>query len=67
MAPVGPETWMPEPPKIPATRPATMAVVKPAAAPSPVVMPNARASGSATTPTVNPATTSPRHDRATPV
>ena len=66
MAPVGPETCRFDPPKIPATSPATMAVVSPTAAPSPVVMPNASARGRATTPTVNPATTSPRHDERRP-
>ncbi len=66
MAPVGPDTWTFEPPKMPATRPATMAVVSPAAAPNPVVIPNAKDSGNATTPTVTPATRSPRQDRARP-
>lgn len=58
IAPVGPDTWTLEPPKTAATSPATIAVVSPAAAPSPVVMPKARARGSATTPTVRPATRS---------
>ena len=43
-----------------------MAVVIPAAAPSPVVIPKAKASGSTTTPTVSPATTSVRHDVDSP-
>ena len=66
IAPVGPETCRLDPPNTPATNPATMAVVSPTAAPRPVVMPKARASGSATTPTVRPATTSPRHDERRP-
>ena len=60
MAPVGPETCTLDPPKTAATIPATMAVTKPASAPRPVVMPKARASGRATTPTVAPAITSAR-------
>jgi hypothetical protein len=39
-----------------------MAVVSPAAAPIPEVIPNANANGSATTPTVSPATRSDRQD-----
>ena len=62
MAPVGPDTCTFEPPKTAATTPATIAVMSPAVAPSPVVMPNASARGSATTPTVTPARMSPFHD-----
>ena len=61
IAPVGPDTCTFEPPKTAATTPATIAVIKPAVAPRPLVIPKASASGSATTPTVTPATTSPRH------
>ncbi len=35
MAPVGPETWRFDPPKTAATRPATIAVISPADAPTP--------------------------------
>src|SRR3954452_18941173 len=49
IAPVGPDTWTCEPPNTAATRPAMIAVTSPARAPSPVVIPNASASGSATT------------------
>lgn len=66
IAPVGPDTWTFEPPNTATTRPATIAVISPAAAPRPVVMPNASASGSATTPTVRPAITSPFHDDRSP-
>ncbi len=66
IAPVGPETWKFEPPNTPAIRPATIAVVSPAAAPRPVVMPNARASGSATTATVTPAIASSRQPARNP-
>ncbi len=66
MAPVGPETCTSEPPRKPATNPATIAVVSPAAAPSPVVMPKASARGRATTATVRPATTSSFQDRERP-
>ncbi|MEZ5261853.1 MAG: hypothetical protein R2755_08755 [Acidimicrobiales bacterium] len=65
MAPVGPETCSDDPPNTAATRPATMAVVNPEAAPSPEVTPKARARGSATTPTVSPASRSARHDART--
>ena len=41
MAPVGPDTWTFEPPKTAATMPATTAVTRPAAAPTPELMPNA--------------------------
>src|SRR5947199_216151 len=60
MAPVGPETWTFEPPRTAATNPATTAVMRPDRAPMPDVIPNPRASGSATTATVSPATTSPQ-------
>jgi SulP family sulfate permease len=40
-----------------------IAVMRPARAPRPVVMPKARASGRATTPTVTPARRSARHER----
>ena len=66
IAPVGPDTCTLDPPNNAATKPATIAVIKPAVAPNPLVMPNANASGSATTPTVIPATTSPRQERRTP-
>ena len=58
MAPVGPDTWNREPPKTAATAPATTAVVSPAAAPSPVEMPNPKASGRATSATIRPASRS---------
>ncbi len=60
IAPVGPDTWTCDPPKTAATSPATTAVMSPAAAPTPDEMPNASASGNATTPTVTPARTSAR-------
>ena len=60
MAPVGPDTCSDDPPKMAATSPAMMAVTRPAAAPTPDVTPKASASCSATTPTVMPASTSPR-------
>ncbi|CAB4708954.1 unannotated protein [freshwater metagenome] len=63
IAPVGPLTWNREPPKIAAKNPATIAVMRPAPALMPVVIPKARASGSATTPTAIPANKSSRHDR----
>jgi hypothetical protein len=47
--------------------PATMAVTSPAWAPSPAVIPNAKASGSATTATVAPAMRSPRQLVRNPV
>ena len=47
-------------------KPATIAVIKPASAPRPVVIPNANASGTATTPTVRPAITSDFHDDRRP-
>ncbi len=66
IAPVGPETCTFEPPNTAATRPAMMAVIKPAVAPRPAVIPKASASGTATTPTVRPASTSPFHDDRRP-
>ncbi len=66
IAPVGPDTWTLEPPNTAATNPATIAVTTPAPAPRPVVIPNARASGRATTPTVRPAIASAFHERAIP-
>ncbi len=66
IAPVGPDTCTFEPPNTAATRPATTAVISPAAAPTPELMPNANASGSATTPTVTPAKRSVRHDFRNP-
>jgi hypothetical protein len=63
IAPVGPETCTSDPPKTAATRPATIAVMSPASAPAPELTPKARASGSATMPTVIPATRSPRQVR----
>ena len=65
MAPVGPETWMLEPPNTAAMTPATMAVIRPLSAPAPELTPKARASGSAMMPTVSPATMSPRQVRLT--
>ena len=58
IAPVGPVTWRFEPPKIAARAPATIAVIRPARAPSPEAAPKASASGSATTATVSPASRS---------
>ena len=55
MAPVGPEICRLLPPKTAATVPATIAVISPAAAPRPDVIPKANANGKATTPTVMPA------------
>ena len=65
IAPVGPDTWMFEPPNTAATSPATIAVMSPASAPAPELTPNASASGSATMPTVRPAMRSPFHVRRT--
>lgn len=62
IAPVGPDTWTLDPPNTAATSPATTAVMSPAAAPTPELIPNASASGRATTPTVTPARMSRRHD-----
>ena len=59
IAPVGPETWMLEPPKTAATMPAITAVISPLAAPAPELTPKASASGRATMPTVTPAMRSP--------
>ncbi|MCY1232670.1 hypothetical protein D9M72_451760 [compost metagenome] len=59
IAPVGPETWILEPPKTAATMPAITAVISPLAAPAPELTPKARASGRATMPTVTPAMRSP--------
>ena len=50
----------------PITNPAMIAVTNPAAAVDPLATPNASASGSATTPTVRPATTSARQVRDRP-
>ena len=63
MAPVGPDTWTCEPPNTAATSPATIAVTSPASAPAPDAMPKPSARGSATMPTVSPASRSPRHER----
>ena len=65
IAPVGPETWTSDPPKIAATSPAMMAVASPASAPRPLATPNPSARGSATMPTVRPATKSARIQLAT--
>ena len=65
MAPVGPETCTWDPPKTAATTPATIAVIRPASAPAPLLTPKARASGRATMPTVSPASRSPRQVRGT--
>jgi hypothetical protein len=66
MAPVGPDTWTGDPPITAATRPATIAVMSPASAPTPELTPNASASGRATMPTVIPARRSVRHDVPSP-
>jgi hypothetical protein len=66
MAPVGPDTCTGEPPITAATSPATIAVISPVSAPTPELTPNARASGSATMPTVMPASRSVRHHAASP-
>ena len=63
MAPVGPDTWTWEPPKIAAISPATIAVIRPASAPTPEEMPKPSARGSATIPTVSPAIRSLRQLR----
>ncbi|BAS10315.1 hypothetical protein AHiyo4_37370 [Arthrobacter sp. Hiyo4] len=67
MAPVGPDTWTGEPPITAATSPATIAVMRPASAPTPELTPNAKASGSATMPTVMPASRSTRQDCRMPI
>ena len=67
MAPVGPDTWTCEPPNTAATSPATIAVTSPASAPAPDAMPKPSASGSATMPTVSPASMSERHERGSSV
>ena len=66
IAPVGPDTCTEEPPNTAATIPATMAVTMPAVAPTPDATPKPSAKGSATIPTVTPATRSPRHERLRP-
>ena len=66
MAPVGPETCRLDPPNTAATIPATIAVITPAAAPIPEVIPNASAKGRATIPTVSPAMRSARQLPRTP-
>ena len=66
MAPVGPDTWTLDPPMTAATRPATTAVIRPASAPTPELTPNARARGSATMPTVMPASRSVFHEELRP-
>src|SRR3954447_7026941 len=58
IAPVGPLTCTRLPPNTAATAPATIAVIRPALAPTPELTPTPRASGSATRPTIKPATTS---------
>ena len=63
MAPVGPETWTFDPPKTAAMTPATIAVTRPASAVSPALTPKPSASGSATMPTVRPASRSRRQVR----
>ncbi len=63
IAPVGPDTCTCDPPKTAATSPATTAVINPAAAPTPELIPKARANGRATTPTVTPARMSRRQER----
>ena len=60
IAPVGPETCTFDPPKTAASRPATIAVIRPCSAVSPELTPKPSASGSATMPTVTPATRSAR-------
>lgn len=66
IAPVGPDTCTCEPPKTAAITPATTAVTRPASALRPELTPKPSASGSATMPTVTPATRSPRHVRRSP-
>ena len=66
MAPVGPDTWTWLPPKIAATRPAMIAVTRPAAAPAPDATPKPSASGRATTPTVSPDMRSLAQERRSP-
>lgn len=58
MAPVGPDIWKDAPDSVLMASPAMMAVMRPAAAPAPLLTPNASASGSATAATVRPAMTS---------
>lgn len=65
IAPVGPDTCTFEPPKTAASTPATIAVTRPSSADIPELTPNPRARGSATMPTVSPASRSPRHVRGT--
>ena len=60
MGPVGPDIWVRVPPNTAANNPTPIAPYKPAAAPSPVATPNARATGSATTADVTPPKRSPR-------
>jgi len=55
IAPVGPLTWTRLPPKMAATAPATIAVMRPAEAPMPELAPNPSARGRATSPTMSPA------------
>ncbi len=66
IAPVGPDTCTCDPPKMAAMSPATIAVMRPASAPTPELTPNAKASGSATIPTVIPASTSLRQELFSP-
>ncbi len=58
IAPVGPEICRWLPPNTAATMPATTAVIRPAAAPTPDATPKPSASGNATMPTVTPASRS---------
>ena len=57
-APVGPPIWTREPPNAEMRNPATIAVNKPRSGVTPLAIANAIASGSATMPTITPATTS---------
>ena len=67
MAPVGPDTWTDDPPNTAATMPATIAVTMPAVAPPPRRRRSPGREGRATTPTVSPASKSPRHERRRPL
>ncbi len=58
-APAGPPICTFEPPSIEISSPATIAVMMPCSGLTPEAMANAMARGSATTPTVSPAATSP--------
>ncbi len=61
-APVGPAICTRVPPSSDTQRPATIAVYRPCSGRAPDAIANAIASGSATTPTITPATTLPAHE-----